>query len=77
MCQISAHLQDAQLTKLLGQFIEVHKSQFFSMTGKFDETVLLSFFIQHFEKNWGLTSPLKAFINRRRLYLYIYYIIVI
>ena len=25
--QISEHLQDAFLTKLLGQFIEVHKSQ--------------------------------------------------
>ena len=27
LCQISEHLQDALLTKLLGQFIEVHKSQ--------------------------------------------------
>ena len=27
--QISEHLQDALLTKFLGQFIEVHKSQFF------------------------------------------------
>ena len=28
LCQISQHLQDALLTKLLGQFFEVHKSQF-------------------------------------------------
>ena len=27
--QISEHLQNAVLTKLLGQFTEVHKSQFF------------------------------------------------
>ena len=27
--QISEHMQDALLTKLLDQFIEVHKSQFF------------------------------------------------
>ena len=30
LCQISEHLQDALLTKLLDQFFEVHKSQFFS-----------------------------------------------
>ena len=29
LCQINKHLQDALLTKLLDQFIEVHKSQFF------------------------------------------------
>ena len=29
LCQISQHLQDALLTKVLGQFTEVHKSQFF------------------------------------------------
>ena len=27
--QVSEHLQDALLTQLLGQFAEVHKSQFF------------------------------------------------
>ena len=27
--EISKHLKDKRLTKLLGQFIEVHKSQFF------------------------------------------------
>ena len=29
LCQISEHAQDALLTKLLDQFFEVHKSQFF------------------------------------------------
>ena len=29
LCQISQHLQDARLTKLLGQFIEINKNQFF------------------------------------------------
>ena len=31
LCQVSAHLRDARLTRLLGQFIEVHKSQFFQI----------------------------------------------
>ena len=47
-CQSSENLQDALLTKLLGQLIELH-------------TVLLSFFMQQFGK-LELTSPLKAFI---------------
>ena len=30
LCQISEHLQDVLLIKLLDQFLEVHKSQLFS-----------------------------------------------
>ena len=32
LCQISQHLQDALLTKLLGQFIEAHRKSKFSKT---------------------------------------------
>ena len=39
LCQISQHLQYALLTELIGQFIEVHKSQSLKL-----------FFQQHFEK---------------------------
>ena len=28
LCQISEHLQDVRLTKLIGQFIKVHKHHF-------------------------------------------------
>ena len=51
LCQINKHLQDALLTKLLGQFIEVHKSQkTFSRTRKCDLRLYCSLFLQHFAK---------------------------
>ena len=58
---INEHLQDALLTKLPGQFIELHKSQFFP---RLENLIWDS--IAHFSysilRNWELTSPLKAFI---------------
>ena len=49
LCLISEHLQDTLLTKLLGLFIEVNKSQFFQRV----EILILdcnSLSLQHFEK---------------------------
>ena len=50
LCRISEHLQDELLTKLLGPFMELHKSNFFSKTRKFDLRLYCSLFLQHFEK---------------------------
>ena len=55
LCQISEHLQDALLIKLLDQFFEVHKSQLFS-TQRLENliwdsfTLITLFFLQHLEK---------------------------
>ena len=46
LCQISKHLQDALLTKLLEQFFEVHKS-----LNLICDSIAL-FFLQNFEKLW-------------------------
>ena len=51
LCQISEHLKDAQLTKLLNQFLK-YKSQFFSKlkTRKFDMRLYCSLFPTAFVK---------------------------
>ena len=51
--EISQHLQDVLLTKLQGQFNEVHKSQFLQRLENLvlDCTALI--FLQHFEKKEG------------------------
>ena len=50
LCQISKHLQDVLLTKLLGQFIEVHENQFFQRLKNLIWDSITIFFLQHFEK---------------------------
>ena len=50
--QISEHLQDAMLIKLLDQFLEVHETQCFSsqrLENLIWDSIAL-FFLQHFEK---------------------------
>ena len=60
--QSSRHLQDTLLTKLLGQFIELHNTQFFKTLENFTSDCIVIFLsTQHFEK-LSLTSPLKAFV---------------
>ena len=50
LCQISEHFQYALLTKLIGQFIEVQKSQFFQKLEILIWDCISLFFQQHFEK---------------------------
>ena len=50
LCQISEHFQYTLLTKLLGQFIEVQKSQFFQRLEILKWECISLFFQQHFEK---------------------------
>ena len=52
-CQISEHLQYSLLTKLLGQFTEVHKSQFFQRLETLIRVCIALFFLEHFELIWG------------------------
>ena len=53
------HLQDAVLTKLLGQFIELDNAQFFQRTENLRQ--YFSPFSHNILKNYRLMSPLKAF----------------
>ena len=52
LCQISEQLSDVLLTKLLDQFFEKHKNQFFSsqrLANLISDSIAL-LFLQHFEK---------------------------
>ena len=65
LCQVSQHLQDAQLTRLVS-LLKYIKVNFFKDWKIWSETVLLSFFYNILKK-WGLTSPLKAFIWKKNV----------
>ena len=50
MRESSKHLQDTLLTKLLGQFIELHNNHFFQKEEHLTWDCIVLFFLQHFEK---------------------------
>ena len=59
LCQISEHLQDSQLTKFLGQFIELHKNY-----RKFDLRQYCSLsFLQHFQELRVTLTPESIYME--------------
>ena len=60
--QISEHLQYALLTKLLGQFIEIDKSQFFQRLENLIWDCIVLFFLQHLQILGLNLSPLSIYI---------------
>ena len=62
LCQISEHLQYALLTKLLGQFIEIDKSQFFQRLENLIWDCIILFFLQHLQILGLNLSPLSIYI---------------
>ena len=72
-CKIHALL----LTKLQGQFIELHKTQLFKRLGNLTWDCIVPFFLIKILENWWLPSLLKAFIwkknvGSRNIQIYIY-----
>ena len=59
LCQISEHLQDSQLTKLIGQFIELHKN--------YRKFVLRQYcslsFLQHFQELRVTLTPESIYME--------------
>ena len=60
--QISEHSQYALLTKLLGQFTEVDKSQFFQRLENLIWDCIVLFFLQHLQKLGFNFIPLSIYI---------------
>ena len=66
MHQSSEHLQDKLLTKLLGQFIKLHNTDFLN-TRKLNVRLFFSLFSHSIFKNWRLNLPQEAFIWKKKV----------
>ena len=66
LCQIGEHLQDTLFAKLLGQFVELHNTQFFQKkqkTRKFDSKLKLNLHLyRKKERNRGFKSQETIYI---------------
>ena len=62
-CKIHALL----LTKVQGQFIELHKTQLVKRLGHLTWDCIVPFFLIKILENWWLPSPLKAFIWKKNV----------
>ena len=66
MHQSSEHLQDKLLTKLLGQFIKLHNTDFLN-SRKLNVRLFFSLFSHSIFKNWRLNLPQEAFIWKKKV----------
>ena len=63
MCQSSERLQDTLLIKLLGQFIELYKTQVFRRLENLIWDCIVILFLQYFEKLAANLTPESIYIE--------------